>query len=205
MTPPSPVPVRVREAVQVVSQVSLAASLLDRGLPLAQGSEKMLKLLMSIASQFTLLLFLALNLGDCLRWYTLPLSSTLHRSLFAGMVILSLLICLTLVRNLKAMRQISDKARLKFVSAPAETETKFEGIVRWSWVSALSALCCYACTAIWGGIYLSNGPYVGSGYAALLVLVAYQVTGITAAFRVERIKRSLRPRRAKARPEQPSA
>lgn len=159
-----------------------------------------MKLLVDIESPFTLLLFLTLNLGDCLHWYTLPLSNIPHRGLYATMVTLSLLNCWLLVRSLNALRRIWDKLRLKLVSVPAETETKFEVFVRWSFVSLVSNLCAYACATFWGGIYLSHGPFVGSGNAALLILVACEIVGITAAFRLAVIKRSMRPKKAKAPP-----
>lgn len=150
-----------------------------------------MKLVVNITSPFTLLFFLALFLGDCLHWYALPHSHVLRQSLYAAMVILSLLSCLLFVRHLNATRQLWDKIRLKLVAAPKDIETKFEEFLHWSVVSDLAALCCHAVLTIWGGIYLSDGPLVQSGYASLLVLVAYLIIGFTAALQMECIKRSM--------------
>ena len=164
-----------------------------------------MKILINTESQLTLLLFLVLALGDCLHWYALPREAALHRGLYVTLIILSLLNCLLLLRRLNATRQLLAKTRLKLISAPPEIETKFEMFVRWALASLLAALCGYVCAALWGGLYLSGKPTVGSGYAALLVLTACEVIGIIAAFRLSRIKRSMKSGEAKTRPGQPAA
>lgn len=164
-----------------------------------------MKILTSIQSQFTLLLFLVICLGDCLHWYTLPKSDALHRGLYVGLIILSCGNCLLFVRNLNAMRQLWEKTRLKLISAPAEIETKFESYVRWPMLSVMSAIWVYVCAAIWGGIYLNHGPYLVTGYLALLVLVAHEVICMIYGIELARIRRRKKSRGTKTRPEQPAA
>ena len=159
-----------------------------------------MKILANIESHVVLLLFLVLVLGDCLHWYSLPKSNTLHRGLYEGMIALSSLNCFLLGRNLMRLRQFWERTRLKFVSAPAETETKFETVARLSFISISSALGFFACAAVWGGIYLSHGPYLGTGYLVLVVLVAYEAVGIKAGLQIGRLKRGKGARRTKASP-----
>ena len=164
-----------------------------------------MKILANIESHVVLLLFLVLVLGDCLHWYALPKSNTLHRSLYEGMVALSSLNCFFLGRNLMRLRQFWERTRLKLVSAPAEIETKFETVARLSFISISSALCFFACVAVWGGIYLSHGPYLGMGYLVLVVLVAYEVVSVKAEFEIGRLKRGGKSRITKPSPEPPAA
>lgn len=165
----------------------------------------MIKFLGNTGSTIALLLFLALIGTDCLHCYALPLSSKMHRYLFAAMVVLSSLSCLLLLRNFRGIRRTWEKTILKLASASAETENKFEAGVRYAFLSVASALCFYTFAVVWGLIYLSNGPTIRTGYVALSVFFAYNVTAVVAAFKFERIKRSMKSKRAKAKPGEPAA
>lgn len=143
------------------------------------------------------LLFLILIGEDCLRWYIIPLSSDFHQVLFAGMVCLSGASCLLAFRNLVRVRRLWQGMMLKLLSALPEMETKAEAGVYYTRLSLTSALCFYIVVAVWGIVYLSRGPFVKTGDLALSVFVAYHVTATVAHVRLERLKRSMKPRKAK--------
>lgn len=165
----------------------------------------MLKLLANTGASLALLTFLVLMGDDCLHWYALPVSRGLHSGLFAGMIILSSLSCLLLLRSLMGIKRSWAKTILKLASASVEIETKMEAGLRYAVLSVVSALCFYISAVVWGVVYYSNGPIVGTGYVALSVFIAYDVTAVVAGVKLERIKRSMKPKRATARPGGPAA
>lgn len=163
-----------------------------------------MKFLVNVGASIALLLFLALIGDDCLRWYALPLSSHLHRSLFAGMIVLSFLSCLQLLGRLLAIRGLWEKTILKLASASVETETRLEAGVRYAVSCVASALCFYTSAVVWGVIYFSKGPIIKAGYVAIFVFIAYDVIAVIAGVKFERIKRSIKSRRAKAKTGKPT-
>lgn len=153
-----------------------------------------MKFLVNVGASIALLLFLALIGNDCLRWYALPLSSRLHRSLFAGMIVFSSLSCFLLLGRLLAIRGLWEKTILKLASAPAGIETKLEAGMRYVVSCVSSALCFYMSAVVWGIIYFSRGPIIKAGYVAIFVFIVYAAIAVVAGVKLERIKRSMKSR-----------
>ena len=164
-----------------------------------------MKLLGNAGATAVFLLFLVLIGDDCLHWYALPLSNDMHRNLFAAMIVLLSLMWFLMLRNLIAIRQLWAKVMLKLVSTPAEIETEVESIMRLSRLSLMLALCFYTFAFAWSIFYLSHGPIIETGYAALFIFLIYCVTAVLSIVKLERFKRSIQLRRAEAKPEQPAA
>lgn len=86
---------------------------------------------------------------------------------------------------------------LKLLGAPPEMETKAESGIYYTRLSLTSALCFYTVVVVWGIVYLCRRPFVKTGDIALIIFVAYHVTAMVAGVKLERLKKSMKSRRAK--------